>query len=28
VPAGDSINVRGIGNGNHTATWIVTYAQP
>ena len=28
VPAGDSVNVRGIGNGNHSATWAVTYAQP
>jgi hypothetical protein len=28
VPAGDSINVRGTGNGSRTAIWTVTYTQP
>jgi hypothetical protein len=28
VPAADSINVRGVGNGSRTATWVVTYTQP
>lgn len=28
VAAGDSINILGVGNAHHTATWSVTYAQP
>jgi hypothetical protein len=28
VPAADSINVRGMGNGSRTAIWTVTYTQP
>lgn len=28
IPAGDSINLLGIGNANHTATWTITYTQP
>jgi hypothetical protein len=25
VPAGDSINIQGIGNGHHTGTWVITH---
>ncbi len=28
VPIGTSINVYGVGNGNHTGSWTVTYTQP
>jgi hypothetical protein len=28
VPIGTSINLDGVGNGNHTGTWTVTYTRP
>ncbi len=28
IPAGDAINLLGVGNGNHTATWTIVYTQP
>jgi hypothetical protein len=28
VPVGTSINLNGVGNGNHTGTWTVTYTRP
>ncbi|MFI5036642.1 MAG: hypothetical protein ACHQFZ_10615 [Acidimicrobiales bacterium] len=28
VPVGDSINIRAIGNGNHTGQWTTNYTQP
>jgi hypothetical protein len=28
IPVGDSINVAGVGNGNHAGTWTTTYTRP
>jgi hypothetical protein len=28
IPVGDSINVAGLGNGNHAGTWTATYTRP